>query len=271
MKKLVITGGVIIVAVVAVVFFTLSNLGPIVKKTVNTVGPRITKTDVSVSDVDVSLFGGEAEIRNFFLGNPEGFSSGQAMRVASIYVDIDESSVTKDPIIINKIEIVAPEITYEKISGSDNFKALLNNVKGSAKSEKNADNQPDKAGEKRKKVIINNVIVKKGKVNLVMAVLGGKEITAPLPDIHLKDIGREKQGATPAQAFEKIFSSLYGSISADSVTRIFNDGLKQLGGLTELGTSGLDTGKKEIQKMIDTSSKDIQSAAEGLKSLFKKE
>ena len=51
--------------------------------------------------------------------------------------------------------------------------------------------------------MINNVIVKDGKVNLTMAVLGGKQITAPLPDIHLKDIGKEKGGATPAQAFEQ--------------------------------------------------------------------
>ncbi len=58
------------------------------------------------------------------------------MKVWSIYVDIDEGSLMKNPIVINEIEIVAPEITYEKIKGSDNFQRLLKNIQGSAKTEK---------------------------------------------------------------------------------------------------------------------------------------
>ncbi|MCF6247261.1 MAG: hypothetical protein L3J69_07855 [Desulfobacula sp.] len=271
MKKVLIGGGGVAVVIVAIVFFTLSNLGPIVKKTINTIGPKITKTDVSVSDVSISLFGGEAKIKDFFLGNPKGFKSDQAMKVGSIYVDIDEASITKNPIIINKIEIVAPEITYEKIKGSDNFQTLLKNVKGSAKAEKKAESKADKSEKSGKKIVINNVIVKKGKVHLTMAALAGKTITAPLPDIHLKDIGKEKEGATPAEAFEQIFSSIYGSISTDSVTLVFTDGLKQLGGLKDLGATGLKTGTDAAQKVMDSSSKTMESATQGLKGLFKKD
>jgi hypothetical protein len=271
MKKVLIAGVVIIVVIIGIIFLTLSNLGPIVKKAVNTVGPNITKTDVIVSDVSVSLFSGEAKVKGFFLGNPKGFKSAQAMRVGSIYVDIDESSITKNPIIINKIEIIAPEITYEKIKGSDNFQALLKNVQSSANAEKKAQSKPESKESKAKKIVINNVIVKDGKVNLTMATLGGKEVTAPLPDIHLKDIGKEKQGATPAEAFEKIFASLYGNITADSVTAILNDGLKQMGVIKGLGAEGLKTGGETAQKILESSSKDIKSATEGLKGLFKKE
>ncbi len=266
MKKVLISGCVVVVAIVAVVFFTLSNLGPIVKKMVNTIGPKITKTEVSVADVGISVFGGEAKIKDFFLGNPKGFKSDQAMTVGSIYVDIDESSITENPIIINKIEIVAPEITYEKIKNSDNFQTLLKNVQGSVKAEKKS--SKDEKSDKR--IVIHNVIVKDGKVNLTMTALAGKTITAPLPDIHLKDIGKQKEGATPAEAFEQIFSSIYGSISADSVTQVFTDGLKQLGGLKDLGATGLKTGTDAAQKLMDSSTKSVESATKGIKSLFKK-
>ena len=272
MKKFLIAGIIVIIAVVALVFLTLSNLGPLVKKTVNTVGPQITKTDVEVADVSISIFSGEAKIKGFLLGNPKGFKSVQAMKVGSVYVDIDEGSITKNPIIINKIEIVAPEITYEKISGSDNFQTILKNVQTSAKAEKKSDSKAGSTGDKQgKKIVINHVIVKDGKVNLTMAALGGKEITAPLPDIHLKDIGKKNNGATPAEAFEQIFSSLYSSISADSVTQIFNDGLKQFGGLKDLGTSGLQTGGDAAQKTADSATEGVKSATQGLKSLFKKD
>ena len=271
MKKILIAGVVGVVAIAAIAFFTLSNLGPIVKKTVNTVGPKVTKTNVSVADVGVSLFGGSATIKDFFLGNPKGFKSAQAMKVGSVSVDIDEKTITANPVVIHKIEIIAPEITYEKKSGTDNFQTLLKNIRGSAKSEKKAQGKASAKDGQGKKVVINNVIVKNGKVNLTMAALGGKEISAPLPDIHLKDIGKDNQGATPAEAFEKIFSTLYSSITAESVTQVFNDGLQQLGVLKDLGAAGLQTGSGEVKKIIDSSGKDIKSAAEGLKGLFQKD
>jgi hypothetical protein len=272
MKKLIIAGVVIVVLVAGIAFFALSNLGPLVKKTVNTVGPQITKTDVKVDDVSISIFSGQATIKKFLLGNPKGFKSLQAMKVGSIYVDIDEGSITKNPIIINKIEIISPEITYEKISGSDNFQTILQNVQKSAKSEATSSNKTASNKEQQdKKIVINDVIVKNGKVHLTMAALAGKTVTAPLPDIHLKDIGKEKNGATPAQAFEQIFTSLYSKISADSVTKVFNDGLKQLGSLKDLDGAVLETGGAAAKKAVDSASKSVDSASQGLKSLFKKE
>ncbi len=266
MKKLFIAGGVVAVVIVAVVFFTLTNLGPLVKKAVNTVGPKVAQTNVSVEDVNVSVFNGEAKVLGFLLGNPKGFSGSEAISVASVYVDIDEKSVTKNPIIVNKIEIIAPNITYEKKSGTDNFKELLKNIQSSAKSEEKKGTTTEKEG---KKLIINNVIIKNGNVNLVMPILAGKEITAPLPDLHLKDIGKEKEGATPAEAFEKIFSALYEKINADSVTQVFNDGLKQLGNLKGMGDSGIKGVEDTTKQAVESATKDIESATQGVKNLFK--
>ncbi|NOX35236.1 MAG: hypothetical protein GXP56_16155 [Deltaproteobacteria bacterium] len=272
MKKLLIAGIVAIVVLAGFIFLTLSNLGPLVKKTVNTIGPQITKTDVKVADVSISVFSGQATIKGFLLGNPKGFKSSRAMKVGSVYVDIDEGSVTKNPIVINTIKIIAPEITYEKIAGSDNFQVILKNVQKIAKAEKKSGNKSSRGkDEQGKKIVINNVIIKDGKVNLTMTSLGGKEITAPLPDIHLKDIGKEKGGATPAQAFEKILSSLYSSISADSVTKVFNDGLKQLGNLKSLETLDLKTGGDAAEKAVDKAAESVKSVAKGLKGLFNKD
>jgi hypothetical protein len=56
------------------------------------------------------------------------FKSAEAMKVGSILVDVDEKSLTKDTIVIDKIEVIAPAITYEKARGTDNFNAIINNV-----------------------------------------------------------------------------------------------------------------------------------------------
>ena len=100
MKKWILIGSAaIIVIVVVVVFVGLSNLGPIMKKAVNTYGPKITKTELHVADVGVSILSAEAKVKAFFLGNPKGFKSPSAMKVGSVFVNVDEKSLTGETII----------------------------------------------------------------------------------------------------------------------------------------------------------------------------
>jgi hypothetical protein len=69
MKKWILIGaGAVVVIVVVILVLAVSNLGPIIKSAVNTYGPNITKTDVRLGDVDVSIFSGQAQLKDFFLG-----------------------------------------------------------------------------------------------------------------------------------------------------------------------------------------------------------
>lgn len=269
MKKLLIGAILLVVAVIVLIFLTFSNLGPIVKRTINKLGPQITKTDLSVADVGISILSGEAKIKQFILGNPKGFSTSNAMQVGSVYVDLDEGSITGNPIVINKIEIIAPQIAYEKKGGTDNFQVLLKNIQGSAQKEKTAAEKPQEKSNQAKKVVINEVIIKDGRVKMIVPALAGKEISADLPDVQLKNIGKNGEGTSPAEALEEIFSSLYKSISADSVTSVLNEGLKQIGGLKEMGTSEIKGKTDAARKAADAAGESVKSAAEGVKGLFK--
>ncbi|MBW2631312.1 MAG: hypothetical protein JRC90_06040 [Deltaproteobacteria bacterium] len=173
MKKwMMIIAGVVIVVVAILFVVVLSNLGPVIKTAVNTYGPKITKTDVHLSDVDVSLLSAKAEIKKFYLGNPAKFKSPEAMTVKSIYIDMNEKSLLEDPIIIEKIEVVAPEITYEKMRGTDNFQTILNNIKRVVGKEKASEKKSGGKG-KGKKIIIKDFILRDGKIKLVTSILGG--------------------------------------------------------------------------------------------------
>lgn len=250
MKKWIFIGaGALIVIIIIVLIVGLSNLGPMIKSAVNTYGPGMTKTEVRIGDVKVSLFSAEAELKDFYLGNPKGFKSPHAMKVRSIKVDINEKSLTGDTIVIDRIEVVAPEITYEKISGTDNFKAILNNVNEAVGMDKTQSKKQAGKKDGGKKILIKNFIVKDGKVGLVMPILGGKTLNAPLPDIHLKDLGKKKGGASPAEIFKEAFDSLYQKITSPAVTDIFNKGLKSLGAnIEDIG----DKGKKGLETVKDT-------------------
>ena len=251
MKKWILIGlGAIIVIVGIAVYMGLSNLGPIIKKAVNTYGPKITKTELHVADVGVSILSAEAKVKEFFLGNPQGFKSSSAMQVGSVFVNVDEKSLMSDTIIIDRIEVKQPEINYEKKGKTDNFNALLNNVKKSAASDKKSSEASKEEGG-GKKLIINDFIVTKGKINLEMSAygLGAKEISVTLPDIHLKDIGKQEGGASAAEVSKEIFAALYEKITSRAVTDAINQELKAFGanldslGKTALKQVGSDTGK----------------------------
>jgi hypothetical protein len=97
-----------------------------------------------------------------------------------------------------------------------------------------------------KKILIRDLITKEGKVNLATSLPTGKNISAALPDIHLKNIGGEKEGASPAKVAEEILTALYSKITSPDVTKALNEELKavskdaqkQLEGAAESATKG---------------------------------
>ena len=266
MKKWLLIGVAFIIIVIIVLVIGISNLGPMIKTAVNTYGPKMTKTEVHLGDVDVSIFSAEVKLQDFYLGNPKGFKSPDAIKVGSIYVNVDEGSITGETIIIDKIEVVGPQITYEKARRTDNFKSILNNIEEAVGTGERSKKQAEKEGES-KKILIRDFSVKDGKVNLATSILGGKSISVPLPDIHLKNVGKKEGGVSPAEAFKEVFAALYGEITSPAVTDALNRGLKAIG--SEIETVGTDA-KKGLEEAGDGAKKGIEGAADKVKGLFGK-
>jgi uncharacterized protein involved in outer membrane biogenesis len=269
MKKWILLGGCTIIGVIIIVLVIgVLNLGTIIKNAVNTYGPEITKTEVKLGDVDVSILSAEAKLKDFLLGNPQKFKSPQAISVKSILLNVDKKSLTRNTIVIDKIEVVAPEITYEKISGTDNFQTIIKNVEESIGVDKTAA-EPEEKDKKTdgKKLVIKDFILKNGKVNLAMAILGDKTLSAELPDIHLKNIGQKEGGASPAKAFKEIFAALYAKITSPAVNDVLNNGLKKLTADTKAITQ---EAKKQMEDAGQSAKEQVKSTTDKLKGIFGK-
>jgi hypothetical protein len=239
MKKWILIGvGAVIVMISLILGLGISNMGPLIKSAVDTYGPGITKTRVTLQDVRVSLFSGEARLKGFCLGNPRGFKARDAVRVKSIHLDLDEGSLMKDPVIIDRIEIVCPEITYEKANGTDNFSTIIDNVRKTVGGSESPQERP-RGPRKGKKLIIRDFTIKGGKVILAMPFLGVENVCAALPDIHLKNVGGEKGGASPAKVSEEILAALHGGITSAAVTDALNKHFKAMGKSLEAVTGGV--------------------------------
>ncbi len=265
MKKIAIIGGVVVVLVIIFLVVGLSNLGPIIKTAVNKYGPQITKTEVSLRDVAISILSGEAGLKDFRLGNPKGFKSPYAISVGKISVDVDEKSLTEDTIIIDKIEVIAPKIIYERAFKSDNFQSLLQNLQGTATAEKKA---ATKTGENSssKKIMIRDFLLKDATLTLATTIMDVKSASAKIPDIHLKDLGTKNDGLLPAEAFEKIIAALHKTITSPGVANALKQSLKDLE--KDIKAAGKDAKKQlkataeDVKKQAETVEKDLKTAGE---------
>lgn len=239
MKKLLIIIPVLIIIIVFALGFSLNS---IVKHGVETIGPKAMGASVKLSDVDISIFSGKGKLKGLFIGNPEGFKTDSAFKVTEIRVALNVKSVFSEKIIVDKIYIDSPEITYEKGGNGDNFKALLKNIEKFTGGSVSAD-QKDAAEEPKKeekKIQISKLTINNGKVNMSMTALGGEKLTLSLPDIQIKDIGKEKEGTTFSKAMAQVFSVLNKNI-----------GIAVAGSLKDIGEAAGETVEKTVTGTFD--------------------
>ncbi len=247
MKKIIlISTGVIVTAVIAFIIIGAMNLGPIIKTATETYGPQITKTDVKLKDVNISVFSGSIKLEEFLLGNPKGFTMPSAIECQTISVQLVTDSLATDTIVIEEIFVDGPVISYEQKGRTDNFKTIVNNIKktvaGEKKEAKKQTSEQTSETGAEKKIIINNFIVKNGKINLggsLLNAFGDNGVGIDLPDIHLKDIGKEKK-TSPAEAFEIILGSLTKDVGG-TVVSIGKTLTDSIGKAVDGVTGGTDT------------------------------
>lgn len=204
-KVLLITGAVILILIVVLML----SLGQIIKAGITTAGPKLAGVPIQLKSVAINPLTGLVRIQGLVIGNPEGFNTPSAMELNDFQLKIKMSSLFSEAIEIEKILIDAPQITYEKSLRSSNLSTLQANL-----TPKEAAAKPEAApasGKKKaaaKKVIIDDFQLNGAKVNMTITALGGKTMTLPLPDIHMKDIGKKSNGASPAEVVSEVFNSI---------------------------------------------------------------
>ena len=257
MKKIFIIGtGVVLAGVIGMIVLAVLNLGTLVKTATEEFGPRITKTDVRLNSADISVLSGSGSLNGFLLGNPQGFTMPSALECDTIRVKVNTDSLTTDRIIIEEIYVNSPIVSYEKKGGTDNFQTILANIQKTVAGEKKAapaDQQAEQTGA-QKTIQINNFIVKNGKINLggpLLNTFGDGGLGIPLPDIHLKDIGKEKQ-TSPAEAFALILKEMTADVGG-TVTQVgkqlmqgVGDAVKGAGSAVQGAAEGAAEGAKGV-------------------------
>lgn len=206
-KILYIGGGLIALLLIAFVALQLF-LGSVVTAGINNFAPRLTQTSVKLSGANISPLTGSGTLRGLVVGNPKGWSENNLCALGKIHVDVAPFSILGDHIVVNVIEIEAPEFNYETKIVASNVKDLLNNIEqvtgGADKS-----GAPVAKNGKPIKFEVRHFRLNNGKVRLGV---GAAAMTLPMPPIELTNLGTKEGGITPDQLVLAVMRSVTGSI-----------------------------------------------------------
>lgn len=208
MKKLGKIVSVIIILMVVLVIFVITNLDRGIKTAVESIGPEMTQSQVTLSSVDLSLTEATGRFAGLRVGNPEGFAAADAFKLGEISFSMDADSLASDTIIIQSLQIMAPEITMERADGRSNLDQIQANITDYL----GADTGHADAQGSASKFIIRDLKITDGKIHY--AILGGTGIDLALPDLHLTDIGQSAEqdgGVSAAEAAAEIITAIVGA------------------------------------------------------------
>lgn len=261
-KKILFLFVILIVAGAALVFiFGSSALNKGIKTGVETFGPKMTQTPVTLEAVNISVFSGTGTLKGLNVGNPEGFKSENIFALGQIDIDIDKKSVLTDTIVINKIHIKQPEISYEKTLSKSNIKELQKSIEaftGAGSDDAPAEDSADEGAGKQ--LVISKLIIEDAKVYVGLM---GAGMEVPLPRIEMDDIGKDGNKKSISQVLDLVLTE---------VVKAIGPAIAGAGGmLKDGGQAILDTAQdKVLDNAGDAAADTVNKATEGLKGLFGK-
>ena len=200
-RVLLVVGGLLLVAVVAVGIYVYVQLDSLVKRAIEGYGGDILQAKVEVGEVKLSPRDGQGHIGQLRIGNPKGFNSGHAFTADRIELAVDPASLTGDVVYIKKILIDRPSLTYEQSTKGSNFDALQRNIAH------HIGETPREERKKETKLIVEALDIRGAKVQYLPSIAAAS-VDLALPDIHLRNLGKKRGGLTPAELTQIVVTTL---------------------------------------------------------------
>ena len=227
----------LVIILVAVSLLALWQIDRIAATGTRTVGSMLTGTKVDVNSISIKPFAGAVLVKNFTVGNPEGFHNPIAIKVGKLSVAVGMKSLMSDKIEVEHLEITGVAIDYElKIGTGNNLDVILKNVEKATGADKQkaekSDSSKDKKDAAQKQVVIKKLILRDSKVTISSGLLK-TSMVVPLIPIEMENVGEGQD--------------LAGVIS-EILTRLINE-ITNVADFNKLGKSLSETGNDIINNL----------------------
>jgi len=236
MKRwIVVAFAVLLLALAGGAWWLYGNLDHIVARGITRYGSQMTAAKVTVEGVQLRGADGIGVVRGLVVGNPSGFRTDHALKVGVIEVQVDVRTLTDPVVVIKRIVIDSPDVIYEKGETLTNFDAIQQNIARSlADGSSSPSGDASASASPQRRLIVEELVVRNAHAQATAPLLMGKTVSATLPDIHLRQLGRAEGGLTPAQLGQivarAISQRLVASLGFDRVLKSLGDRVKGLFG-----------------------------------------
>lgn len=215
-------------------YWLFGNLDAIVRRAISHYGSQMTQASVKVDEVKIRTGDGMGVVRGLVVGNPVGFKTAHALKVGTIEVEVDIRTLTDPVVVVKRIVIEAPDVIYEKGATGTNFEAIQRNITRSLASGTAGGSDAGTVSKPARKIIVDEFIIRNAHAQATAPAMLGQTVSATLPDIVLRNLGRGEGGLTPAQLGDRVAKAisqrLLASLGFDRVLKSIGDRVKGLFG-----------------------------------------
>jgi hypothetical protein len=216
MKKWRLIGGAVLLVLAAAAWWVFTSLDWLVKSAIESRGPLLTGTPVTVASVRISASDGRGTLSGLDIGNPPGFSTPYALRANTISVAIDPASLTAAVPVIREIVIDAPDITYENTGTRGNLELIQRNIESAVRGESAQAKGQGGAHKPARRFVIDRVLIRQARVSIHSPLLKGGMANFVLPDVELRGLGAGGQGVTGAEAARQVVAAMSTKIAVNA-------------------------------------------------------
>ena len=223
MKKIILPVSLVVILVaVGLVWWAYSSLDEIVREAIERHGTEAAGSPVLVESVQLSLSldQGQGVIEGLVLRNPEGFPEGNALRIGRIEIEVDTASATSNPIVIQSVRLLEPEVNFLMNAAlKSNFDVLRENLQ----ERKASPEASESSTSETLRIVIREFILGDGKVTAQVAAFGENSL-----DIELVGAEQQDLGAPNGVAPRELARDLLNRVSRQVLVSTAQRGLEQL-------------------------------------------
>lgn len=198
---------VLVVLVASAVLWLRGNLDGLVQEAIAAQGSAMARARVGVGGVELHPKDGKGAIRDLSVDNPVGFQTPYALKVGSIALDMDPASVAQDVVHIRSLVIEAPSVIYEQGQGTTNLDAIQRNIATYL-------GPTERKSVSGRRLIVDELRIQGARAQASAALMQGKTVEVPLPDIILRDLGKAQGGIPPGELGREVLQALQRQLMA---------------------------------------------------------
>ena len=177
----------------------------IVESAIRHAGSALTGTDVKLQEFSSDL-SGNFRLKGFSVGNPQGYSSGNAIELKELFINIDLPSFLRKKKIIRQISLRGMQVNLESSFSDTNLNKIQKNIQSfiSSPSPKTQEKPAVTEKDPEAGILIQIFDSEDGRASFTQTTVGQK-IALSLPPMHLKDLGSKSAKDTAVQISVKFF------------------------------------------------------------------